>query len=233
MDRPTIIAVDFDGCLCKNAWPYIGEARQDVIDALLSRQKKGAKIILWTCRVGERLEAAVDWCRAHGITFDAINENLPVNVAAFGNDCRKVFADEYWDDKAINPEICDVSIPTHNMDNSPLLHILPDDETAKRISEERAAPMKSAQHMLYALKDEDGIARLDEIPDSFFEKPINEKGCFIMADYIFKVSISKPELNNIMQELEQAKRTIYKCFTRLEDMGLVVTDADEKAVSDD
>jgi len=101
-ERERIIAVDFDGCLCENAWPEIGEAKQDVIDALLSRQKQGAKIILWTCRVGEQLDAAVRWCVRHGIVFDAINENLPVNIAAFGNDCRKVFADEYWDDKSVN-----------------------------------------------------------------------------------------------------------------------------------
>ena len=103
--RQTIIAVDFDGCLCENAWPDIGEAKQDVIDALLSRQKAGAKIILWTCRVGERLDAAIQWCQDHGIFFDAVNANLPVNIAAFGNDCRKVFADEYWDDKAFLPQL--------------------------------------------------------------------------------------------------------------------------------
>jgi hypothetical protein len=51
--------------------------------------------------------------------FDAINENLPVNVAAFGNDCRKIFADEYWDDKACNPEICDVTIPLENPFDKP------------------------------------------------------------------------------------------------------------------
>ena len=64
-DRPIVIAVDFDGCLCENAWPEIGEARSDVIHALLERQKQGAKIILWTCRVDERLDEAVEWCAAH------------------------------------------------------------------------------------------------------------------------------------------------------------------------
>lgn len=110
--REKIIAVDFDGCLCENAWPDIGEAKQDVIDALLLRQKQGAKIILWTCRVGERLDDAVRWCAERGLSFDTINENLPSIIATFGNDCRKVFADEYWDDKACNPEIQDVSIPS-------------------------------------------------------------------------------------------------------------------------
>ena len=52
-----------------------------------------------------------------------------------------------------------------------------------------------------------------------------------MDNYSIRVSISKSELNDIMQELEQAKKTIYKCFVRLEDMGLVVTDGEENAAS--
>ena len=136
-DRPIIIAVDFDGCLCVNAWPDIGEARQEVIHALLERQKQGAKIILWTCRVDERLDEAVAWCAEHGITFDAVNSNLPANVAAFGNDCRKIYADEYWDDKARNPETSDVSIPTYNADNHPILFAYSNDAMAKRMSERR------------------------------------------------------------------------------------------------
>ena len=72
-----IIAVDFDGTLCENAWPGIGPARAGVIDYVLGQQMTGAKLILWTNRKGERLAEAVKWCAARGIAFDAINENLP------------------------------------------------------------------------------------------------------------------------------------------------------------
>ena len=102
MDR--IIAVDFDGTLCENAWPGIGEARGSVIDYVLGEQMTGAKLILWTCRKGERLQEAVKWCAARGLAFDAVNENLPEIVERFGGDCRKVFADEYLEDKAVLPE---------------------------------------------------------------------------------------------------------------------------------
>jgi len=95
------IAVDFDGCLCKDEWPDIGEPNQLVINALVKRKAEGAKIILWTCREGQHLQAAVMWCLNHGLKFDAINDNLEENKAAYGNNCRKVWADEYWDDKAI------------------------------------------------------------------------------------------------------------------------------------
>lgn len=100
----TIIAVDFDGTLCENAWPGIGEARAGVIDYVLGQQMTGAKLILWTNRRGERLEEAVRWCAARGLAFDAVNENLPEIVERFGGDTRKVFADEYLDDRAVRPE---------------------------------------------------------------------------------------------------------------------------------
>ena len=99
-----IIAVDFDGTLCENAWPGIGPARAGVIDYVLGEQMTGAKLILWTNRRGERLDEAVKWCAARGIAFDAVNENLAEIIQAFGGDCRKVYADEYLDDKALSPD---------------------------------------------------------------------------------------------------------------------------------
>ena len=96
-----IIAVDFDGCLCEANWPDIGAPRMPVIRELLLQQADGAKIILWTCREGEQLQAAVMWCLNHGIKFDAINDNLEENKKRYGNNCRKVWATEYWDDKSV------------------------------------------------------------------------------------------------------------------------------------
>lgn len=94
-----IIAVDFDGTICENKYPAIGEPRRSTISYLKEKQKKGAKLILWTCRVDELLDSAVKWCRNQGLIFDAVNENLPEVVAAFGGDTRKIFANEYIDDR--------------------------------------------------------------------------------------------------------------------------------------
>ncbi len=104
MKRQKIIAVDFDGTLCKgDVYPDIGEPNWAVINALLREQKNGAKIILWTCRNGKPLEDAILWCENIGIVFDAVNNNLPENIAQYGGiDTRKVFADEYWEDKAVH-----------------------------------------------------------------------------------------------------------------------------------
>lgn len=96
-----VIAVDFDGCLCENKWPDIGNPNWPTIQRLKNRQASGDKVILWTCRDGERLEEAVSWCMNHGLKFDAVNDNLPDNITKYKNNCRKVWADEYWDDKAV------------------------------------------------------------------------------------------------------------------------------------
>ena len=93
-----IIAVDFDGTLCENKWPEIGEANEDMIYYLRKRQAEGDKLILWTCRVGDMLQKAVNWCYNHGLFFDAVNENLPEIIDSFGSDTRKIFANEYIDD---------------------------------------------------------------------------------------------------------------------------------------
>ena len=96
-----IIAVDFDGTLCENMYPEIGEPNNALLDELKLRKNNGAKIILWTCRVGDRLEQAIDWCRDHGLVSDAVSQNLPEIVESFGGDCRKVFAHEYIDDRNV------------------------------------------------------------------------------------------------------------------------------------
>lgn len=91
-----IIAVDFDGTLCENKWPEIGEPNTNLIGYLIEMRKSfGAKIILWTCRVGEMLDKAVNWCSEHGLEFDAVNENLPHIVERFGGNTRKIFANMY------------------------------------------------------------------------------------------------------------------------------------------
>lgn len=97
--RTKIIAVDFDGTLCENAWPNIGPEIPGMIERLIRERKNGNKIILWTCRTDERLEEAVKWCKDRGLEFDAVNNNLEEKIVQFGGDCRKIFADIYIDDR--------------------------------------------------------------------------------------------------------------------------------------
>lgn len=97
-----IIAVDFDGTLsCDALWPAIGLPNEKLIACLKTRKEMGDKLVLWTCRNGELLIEAVEWCKKHGLEFDAVNENLPGVIALYGNDSRKVSADLYIDDKSV------------------------------------------------------------------------------------------------------------------------------------
>ena len=69
---PKIIAVDFDGTLFENAWPDVGAPIEKNINKLKAEQADGAKVILWTNRVGGALDKAVNFCKEHGIHLDAI-----------------------------------------------------------------------------------------------------------------------------------------------------------------
>lgn len=100
-----IYAVDFDGTLAETKFPEIIAPINHMIDFCKELKKDRNNIlILWTCRCGEDLAAAVEYCRDCGLEFDFINENVPENVEKFGNDSRKIFAHVYIDDKAVNPE---------------------------------------------------------------------------------------------------------------------------------
>ena len=74
-----IYAVDFDGTLNTAEYPKLGKPNTELFQFLIKRQQSGDKIILWTCREGKLLQEAVIYCRANGLEFDAINDNMPEN----------------------------------------------------------------------------------------------------------------------------------------------------------
>lgn len=95
------IAVDFDGTLCYSSWPGLGEPNLPLIKYLKQWKADGNKLILWTCRAGDELSQAVEWCREQQLEFDAINDNLPEVVEKYGNNSRKISCDYYIDDKML------------------------------------------------------------------------------------------------------------------------------------
>ncbi len=97
-----VYAVDFDGTLCENEWPEIGQPEIDVINFCKQLKIEGHKLILWTCREGELLAYAIVWCAEHGLHFDTYNQNLPECIAQYGGDCRKISADYYIDDRNLD-----------------------------------------------------------------------------------------------------------------------------------
>jgi len=111
---PLILAIDFDGLLVEDQFPEIGQPNLAIIDVLLNLQSRGAKLILWTCRHGEYLSSAVEFCFLRGLVFDAINENLPEVQKLFNIDTRKVFAHYYLDDKNLEGDVknCHLRLPS-------------------------------------------------------------------------------------------------------------------------
>ena len=101
-DLRPIVAVDFDGTItAKN--DYTGFTMDAPLKrgcaAVMQRLKsRGVIFILWTCRSGSKLEEAIEYCSNHGIPIDYVNENVPWLIEAWGNDCRKIYADYYVDD---------------------------------------------------------------------------------------------------------------------------------------
>ena len=66
-----IIAINFGGAFVTSEFPDI-----ETVNKLKAEQLSGAKIILLTRRVAQQLNDALEWYRARGINFDAVNENL-------------------------------------------------------------------------------------------------------------------------------------------------------------
>ncbi len=100
MKYSEVYAVDFDRTLnLAETYPQLGEPNRELITFLKERQQAGDKIILWTCREGDLLKSAIKFCKNYGLEFDAVNDNVRENIEHFHNNCRKVFANYYIDDR--------------------------------------------------------------------------------------------------------------------------------------
>ena len=100
-EKPKIIAIDYDNTIAFTGYPDAGDPNWAVINSALEEQRNGAKLILWTCREGAELCTALEACHKWGLHFAAVNDNLPELKEAWGNNPRKIFANEYWDDRAV------------------------------------------------------------------------------------------------------------------------------------
>ena len=102
MNKPIIVAVDFDGVLCVNRFPEIGPPQYEVISLVRQLIDAGCEVVLWTTRSGEELTAAVDWCGDRGLHFSNVNGPAPSNAAEYEDkyptQSRKIYADVYIDD---------------------------------------------------------------------------------------------------------------------------------------
>lgn len=100
-----IIAVDFDGVLCTDKFPEIGEPQYEVISLVRQLIDRGNEVVLWTTRNGDELDAAVRWCEDRGLHFCSVNAPAPSNEreyrSKYPTQSRKIYADVYIDDHNI------------------------------------------------------------------------------------------------------------------------------------
>lgn len=94
-----IIAVDFDGTIVEHRYPRIGTEVPFAVDTLKLLQQEKHRLILWSVREGELLDEAVEWCKARGLEFYAINKDYPEEEKSHQGFSRKVKADLFIDDR--------------------------------------------------------------------------------------------------------------------------------------
>ena len=98
MDSNLVIAIDFDGTCVEHDYPAVGLEVEGAVETLRALSKRGHRLILFTMRSGEKLEAAVRWFRDRKIELWAVNEN-PEQRSWTAS--PKVYADYYIDDSAL------------------------------------------------------------------------------------------------------------------------------------
>ena len=92
------IAVDFDGTIVTHAYPQIGKPIPFAIETLKKLQREDmCQIILYTCREGQLLEDAVNYCKERGLEFYAVNAAFPEETPDM-RVSRKLDADVFIDD---------------------------------------------------------------------------------------------------------------------------------------
>lgn len=96
-----ILALDFDGTIVENAYPQIGKLKPNAKEIINLLHEEGHEIIINTCRAGIYEGHAYTFLQEQGIHYDYINSNLPHQIESFKQDCRKISADIYIDDKSL------------------------------------------------------------------------------------------------------------------------------------
>lgn len=93
-----VIAIDFDGTCVEHDYPAVGLDVEGAVDTLRALNKRGHRLILYTMRSGDKLEAALKWFKDRKITLWAVNRNPEQGE---WTSSPKVFADIYIDDSAL------------------------------------------------------------------------------------------------------------------------------------
>lgn len=101
MEEKLVLSIDFDGTICEHSFPEVGELKQDAAHYIRKLYDEGFTIIINTCRSGKYEGMAEDFLQDNFIPYHYINCNLPRLIEFYAQDCRKISADIYIDDKCL------------------------------------------------------------------------------------------------------------------------------------
>lgn len=96
-----ILAIDFDGTIATESFPEVGTLIKDADVVIRKLYDEGHDIIINTCRTGKYEGLAEYFLRDNNIPFHFINSNLPRVLDQYKQDCRKISADFYIDNRNI------------------------------------------------------------------------------------------------------------------------------------
>lgn len=92
-----IIGIDFDGTIVEHKYPEIGLPVPGALETMAELIQQGHKIILWTMRSEDTLQAAVDYLTAAGIELYGVNKNPDQHWST----SPKAYCHVYIDDAAL------------------------------------------------------------------------------------------------------------------------------------
>jgi len=106
MKLPLILAIDFDLTIVySHPFPKIQGLRSGVKKYINKLYDQGYYIIIWTCRTDNEITndqtEAIEYLKKNGVMYHEINTNHYALKNCFKNDCRKIAADMYIDDKGL------------------------------------------------------------------------------------------------------------------------------------
>lgn len=96
-----IIAIDFDGTICEAQYPEVGKERECAKEYINKLYDLGYGIVINTCRTLHAATNAINFMEERGIKYHYFNTNFPHLIEEYGNDCRKISADIYVEDRCL------------------------------------------------------------------------------------------------------------------------------------
>lgn len=97
-----VLSIDFDKTIVDSDYPQIFGLKKDARKYINLLYNEGYYIIVNTCRCGEEQDNAEKFLKDQEVYFHLINQNNPDLVKFYCADSKKVSADIYVDDKALD-----------------------------------------------------------------------------------------------------------------------------------